>query len=246
MDLLGFNRRTIEAFKKGAEEELFVRLHSVMSKGSELLKDEDTPPIWSYKVFTDNIVFGLPIRLTHDSESEFGIAITQIIYFQMSMALEGFFVRGGFTLGPLYIGEEMAYGVALLEAVDIEERIANNPRIIISKVVMDLIKKHLKYYAHPKESPQNAEILIDVDGQPFINYLFTAIDDDFIHWSAIQRHKQNIESSLEEFQNESAIWSKYLWVANYHNFFCRQIEDCPNKYFVDPKLLVQEPKRLVD
>jgi hypothetical protein len=67
----------------------------------------------------------------------------------------------------------------------------------------------------------------DTDGQWFLNYLETTLfgveeqlEGPLYH--ELERHKQRVGTRLREFRSEPRIWSKYAWVANYHNFFCDQ------------------------
>jgi hypothetical protein len=256
-DILGFSQETQKAFIQKTEDDLFKKIYHSINDISGLIKKDDefdpfadSPAAWQQKIFTDNVVLGYPIHRTSDGEGEFGHLILQLSYTQMSLALEGFFIRGGFTIGKLYLDEQIVFGDALLEAYKYENEIANSPRIIISKEVMLLVKHHLTYYGRPEEAPQNSEILIDIDNQPFINYLITTIAEEYyLYREALIKHKQIIEEKLKEYISEPKIWYKYFWVANYHNYFCntvRGMEGFDNKLFIDSKLLKQIPKRLVE
>lgn len=249
MDILGVRDETTIAFKENKGQELFDKFMLATSKAVKFIKDEDTR-LWVHKIFTDNVLLGYPIRKSSDGESEFGLLISGLMYYQLSMALDGFFVRGAFSMDHLYVGADVVYGPAILEAYKLESEIANNPRIIFSDEVMDLVRAHLKYYGDPKDSPQYEEIMLDTDGRYFINYLYGIIENDeySIDESALMMHKKNVEDRLRQFQNNSHIWSKYLWVANYHNYFCKLIKGFPDfkkDFFIDNVLMVQEPKRLV-
>jgi hypothetical protein len=39
----------------------------------------------------------------------------------------------------------------------------------------------------------------------------------------LTQHKRLVEAKLHEYAAEPTVWSKYHWVARYHNFFCK---DC--------------------
>lgn len=254
MDILGFSDLTIEANKNNQVQELFDRLHRAIVENPQISKHSPETDIirstWQFKIFTDNVILGQIIYRGSDAEGEFGHTIEEVAYYQMSLALDGFFVRGGFTIGPLYVGEDMVYGISLLEAYNIEKRIAQNPRIVISPQVMELVKKHLKYYGHPQGAPQNSDILVDTDNQPFVNYLITLIDEEYhIFYDELYKHKENIENCLVKFKDQPHILLKYIWLANYHNYFCKIVNESPNyndKLLIDPKLAIQQPRRLVD
>lgn len=75
------------------------------------------------------------------------------------MTLEGFFVRGGVSIGDYYTNEYLSFGPALLEAHNIESCSAKTPRIVLSKDAKDLVKHHLTYYSNPKYAPQVRAVL---------------------------------------------------------------------------------------
>ncbi len=37
----------------------------------------------------------------------------------------------------------------------------------------------------------------------------------------LEGHKSEVETKLEECKDHPTLWSKYAWVAQYHNFFCK-------------------------
>ncbi len=254
MDILGFTDEIIATTSPEDEQDLLNRLYSALQVGGTWMKpkvyelESDFGLAWIAKIFTDNIVLGYPIQ-SGDGESEFGAVIQKLSYYQLTMALEGFFVRGGFSVGQLFVGDDVVYGKALLESYKIENSIASNPRVVLSKEVMELVSQHLKYYGNPKHSPHYSDILIDSDNQPFVNYLANTVGDGAVDAGILDRHKEKIETNLKRHESNPKIWSKYLWVANYHNYFCHLVEELDGfneALFVDEKLAVQKPKRLVE
>ncbi len=250
IDILGFTEDMISAAQQGQEQILLDKLISALKIDGGILKPKlggSDKPLWASKIFTDNVVLGYPLHNT-DGEGEFGFLIHQLSYYQMRMALEGFFIRGGFSIGNLYMDEDLVYGSALLSAYSIENKVSNTPRIVLSKEVVELVNRHLKYYGDPKEAPQNSDILIDADNQYFINYLITTVIGDQVIDQAIMKHKEEIEKNLIKFSSVPRIWSKYLWIANYHNYFCELIKEYKGyhtNFLIDNNLAVQRPRRLV-
>jgi len=253
MDILGFTNTISDSFAKGEGEALFQRFYEVISSQTELLTpahDPGWPSRWIAKLFTDNIVLGHPLK--SPGESEFGSVVWTVASYQLAMALEGFFVRGGIALGDLFIDDNTVFGPALIEAHAIESTLARDPRIILSKDVHDLVITHTKFYARPASSPQNRVILIDVDGRAFVNYLDELILDHTgghsVYWDGLGRHKKHIEAALLKYKHQPSIWSKYDWLANYHNFFCAELQDYSGyseSYFVTSELAKTYPFRLI-
>ena len=79
--------------------------------------------IFDMKVFTDNIVVAYPLgdRLRNDGEIELGTILALFAQVQTSLALDGFLLRGAIAYGDHYQDDDVAYGDALLEAVDLDQ-----------------------------------------------------------------------------------------------------------------------------
>lgn len=100
MDVLGFAESQKKSFENKTGLKEFQRFYSIIRSELDHLNRQRNEfaddPLWELKVFTDNIVLGYPIgdgEIQH-AESEIGWATTAISY-QLAMAREGYFVRGG-------------------------------------------------------------------------------------------------------------------------------------------------------
>ncbi len=181
--------------------------------------------MWIHKTFSDNIILGCPIYFPHLGESEWWMTISQIAQYQLTMVLGGFFIRGALSFGPLYIDDEMIFGLSLIEAVDLEKK-AKYPRIVISSTAMDIVKEQMNFYANHRESPHNAELLVGDDDQCFIDYLSVGEDERTRANDALilERHKAVIVRNLNQYKNDDTVKDKYLWAAAYHNYYCKRIK----------------------
>ena len=74
----------------------------------------------------------------------------------------GWMLRGGVAIGQLYIDEVMVWGKALLTAYELEDKVANYPRVIIDEDVVNEISsvQDLQEY-----------LRLDFDGLYYLNYL---------------------------------------------------------------------------
>ena len=149
------------------------------------------------------------------------------------MTTAGFFVRGGVSIGQLYMDENIVFGPALIDAYAAEQSHARDPRIVLTPAAVSAVKRHLTYYARPHDAPQTREFFLDSDGQCFINYLEAIVPEvDGPDLRTLRRHKRQVQKMLRRYRTRPPIWSKYAWVAGYHNFFCRQ-QHCPEQLFID-------------
>lgn len=231
IDILGYQGQVVRAYETGSALALLKALRKALDQTYQMIEDQSgrvlpslgTRAYWAVKCFTDNIVIGYPIR--DDAEVELGTTISNLAYFQLSMIHNGFFVRGGISIGELYIDDEIVFGQGLSEAYEAESKLARDPRVVLSASASKYLSSHMRYYARPEDSPQNLVALKDRDGQLFVNYLYPIIEfegDCFVGEDELLRHKGIVETKMKEHISEPTIWSKYFWAANYHNWFCEQ------------------------
>ncbi len=229
LDVLGFSERIKDSFKEKKGNQLLQEFHAILSKRIAALKEDTSESLLYFKSFTDNIILAHP-RFSHDMEAEFGFILWALSEYQFDMAQHGFFIRGGLSIGDLFVDDNSVYGPALLEAYHLESKVAVNPVVVLSEDVMGLVLHHLKYY-HGDFAPQHRAVLVNSDGRFFINYLSECIldthDSEEIAWSALKTHKKHVEAALKEYQQAPAIFAKFSWLAAYHNYFCDSVKDYP-------------------
>ena len=257
MDILGYTDLMIQAQKSNLQNSILRDMHAALSEGRRGLEGKDLPPklrnfgkkdFFALKAFTDNIVIGWPIR--SDAEVEFGSAFMSLKSFQFNMAVKGYFVRGAISVAPVYVDEIAVFGDALCEAYLGESKLARDPRIILTESAVCTAKQHIQCYPNPKKAPHVSDILKDADGQWFLNYLeavLIAENDHGPFYEEFLQHKQAVEKNLAVHANNPAVWAKYAWVANYHNYFC----DLHSHHFndehrVDVELFKAKPTRIIE
>jgi hypothetical protein len=230
MDILGYSEMIRRAIDTNSQQDFLGKIHEALTEGRAWLEntyfsEEDKSLVkddgFALKAFTDNIVIGWPVY--EDAELEFGLAFSTLAYFQLQMVKKGFFVRGALSVGSAYIDDVAVSGEALVEAHIGETELARDPRIILTSSAVETVQKHLTYYADKKGAPQSRDVLCDSDGQWFVNYLECVVPDDNEHapaYTDLFLHKAAVEEELRRNKSRPAIWSKYAWVAGYHNYFC--------------------------
>jgi hypothetical protein len=257
IDILGYADLIAVSERDGTQEALLQRLHGVLTKNrswldsrsqskelNKLLKKD----LYALKAFTDNIVLAWPIR--SDAEVELGLIFLRLSDFQFTMSLEGFFIRGGISIGQAYVDDTVVFGDALTQAYSAETVLARDPRIVLAESAVGAVRRHLEYYGNPSHSPQSTVLLCDSDGQWFVNYLNAVLyvaEDYGPFYDEFLKHKAVVECRLSQFKHNPPIFSKYAWVAGYHNFFC----DRHPRYFsaehrIDPELFRATPRPIVE
>ena len=122
------------------------------------------------------------------------------------------------------------YGMALLTAHDLESKVAVNPIVVLCDNTMKLVDKHIGYYSG-EAAPQVRDVLKGPDGRYFLNYLTECIiegdDREYLDAKSLRRHKKQVESALKAYASIPTVFSKFAWLAEYHNYFCDTVSGYP-------------------
>ncbi|MEX2236796.1 MAG: hypothetical protein WEB00_04560 [Dehalococcoidia bacterium] len=181
------------------------------------------------KVFTDNVILAFPLRdpVGELAEPELVLALEAFSAMQLSLALDGFLIRGGIAFGRCYLDADLVYGDALLEAVKLD-RSGDPPRLVLAPSMEPLVNLHLSWYASDF-APHLSLLLEDQPDQSlFLNYLSLAemdFPDSPFDEDALDRHRRTVLRGLETSRGAPMIRRKYEWVAAYHNYFCQSFAD---------------------
>lgn len=254
MDILGYSEMVDGCSSSLSDQQaLLLRIHGSLKRGRDWLEEtfigEELRKFlgWEFalKAFTDNIILSWPVA--HDAEMELAAAFNKLSAFQLKMIEGGFFVRGAISVGNAYVDEIAVFGDALVEAYKGESMYARDPRIILTPSARESIGGHLSHYGGAKDSPYFRHLLLDSDGQWFLNYLTVVLvaEERGPFYEQLELHKEAVESNLRRYAGVPRIWAKYAWVAAYHNYFC----DLYPAYFsdgfkIDLELFRARPSRI--
>ncbi len=233
-DILGFRAMTQRALESGEEMEYLRRIKRSLAVAYEKVREAqspygEVPDIFDMKVFTDNIVVAYPLLAPSRDlgEPELGHLLMLFAEVQASLAADGFLLRGAIAFGNHYQDDDIAYGGALLEAVDLDKS-GGPPKLVIGPSVNPLIAEHVSWYGGGW-SPQQEQLLEDpCDGRLFVNYLWVAFEhfpDGPIDYQLLAAHKELVLRGLREYESNSYVREKYEWMATYHNYVCRTFAD---------------------
>jgi len=249
LDVLGFSDRITTSYRNETGDQLLQEFYQIFTDQVSKMKDEFEDCFLYFKSFSDNVLLAHP-QLTEEMESEFGFILWSIKGYQFSLALKGFFIRGGLSIGPLFIDEHNVYGQALIDAYNLENKIAVNPMVVLCDNTMELVKHHLTYYMGDR-APQLNDLLINSDGRYFINYLSECVrdtqDGDSLDIESLGIHRDRINEALSQYSDKPKVFSKFLWLSNYHNYFCDSVssfQEYSDDLKVDDSLSRVEFKKL--
>jgi len=247
LDILGFSEKIINN-----DLDYFNKYLSVLEEELRYIKKRQKLSAFKLKIFTDNFVFGHP---WYDKYGEVELAniFKVLAHIQFTFSLSDIFFRGAVSMSELYMDENIVLGPAIIEAYKLETEKAVYPRIILSDKVIEVVKGHTRYYSEPKDSPQNREYLIDIDGHYFINYLYVLVDGNLRRDKEVEqsllKHKKAVTQNVNKHRDKFKLFEKYLWVAKYHNYFCATFlsnfdEINLDKIIIDESILSKKIQRI--
>jgi hypothetical protein len=171
---------------------------------------------WAASFFSDTLVLVDPVRDTlPPHQAMAGLAI-QAAVLQINLAVAGFFIRGAMTVGEVHFHDSLLYGPALVEAYELEQAQAVNPRIVLSKEASNCLRDAMDDGELGEEPPF---LMREQDGTVFVDYLDVISDDVEDPVVGLRMHKNRVEAELSKHLHDARRWEKYRWVAEYHNAY---------------------------
>lgn len=217
VDILGYSNEVVFSHKVGKEKEHFENFYKSLLS---VINDFSNLPSIQIKVFSDNILLGVPLNyLELDDEHQLGLLTVFLADLQFKLTIEGFFIRGGWTIGQLFVDENIAYGEGLISAYNLEQT-TKFPRIEVGGDIEEIFNKHFSYGCDSYQSIQNT-YFIKNNNCIIVNYLFciTQFEELKLH---LKLHKELIEKRLNDHLSNQTIHSKFEWCADYHNYFIEE------------------------
>lgn len=196
IDLLGFS----EMVKKDLEAPLGTqkymdKLYRIHKKTLELNKSTLDLQLVQ---FSDSIVIA-----TKFDKANFPLFLKIISEFQYNLIEEGILVRGGITYGKHFYNDGFMYSLGLIEAYQLESKVARFPRVIVSKDLIDLLYEE-------QVNLEDLYLLQEYDGHYFIDYLKNG---------DIESIKNILKFILAGTKTDHpSIREKYVWLLDYMKF----------------------------
>lgn len=162
-----------------------------------------------FKIFSDNILICKEIKEA-DSEQ----AVVEIFEIldkieELMFTAEALFIRGAVVVGKLHFDDNFVYGEALVNAYQLESKLAIYPRVIVDKSALDLIKD------------KNIPVVQDKDGQYFYDYIQLCIVENKVDWlRKIRTFKFNVLLNIRSNLTSLSVLNKMEWAVNYYNDNC--------------------------
>ena len=175
---------------------------AISESGNGVFKRQEEMRI---KIFSDNILIALKLN-PKDPERDYKIAVlfTTVANIYNEILRYGYLMRGAIVEGEFFQNDIIVYGKALVEAVQLEEKVADVPRILVRTKVSE---SNSYYY-----------LMQDKDNELFLNifHLCDAFDD--------VTFKYNLLEMLRKHKSDEKIKTKIMWMINYFNSWFTKYE----------------------
>jgi len=160
-DILGYrdmidwnNQNAVKGFfdKLKETEEDINRL--VSNFHNSAYKNSPLQPVIEWRMFSDNFIFF--------SENDYLQLANLLAWLQFQLSCDGIFIRGSLCAGFIYSDKTLLFGHGIIDAYDIENKIALVPRIVIDNSYIDRIPKSdliLKLVNESKENIKKGNLL---------------------------------------------------------------------------------------
>ncbi len=157
------------------------------------------------KIFSDNILLAIELK-ENDEQKDNKIAalFNTVANIYNEILRYGYLMRGAIVEGEFFHNDIIVYGKGLVEAVHLEEKEADVPRILVRVKVSESNSYHY--------------LMQDADGEFFLNifHLCNAFDD--------VAFKVNLLELLKKHKNNEKIKAKIMWMIDYFNSWFTKYE----------------------
>lgn len=171
------------------------------------------------KIFSDNILIAEEIEDYQNTDSivkTYADVEQFAILMYTNALLNQNLMRGAISRGMLYMDDTFAFGEALIDAHDIESKIANYPRIIVSQDI-----------CHKSNLPDKEGLVnCDVDGELYLSPFWgipkvaegDKIKANLLLWGIKKIIQDEYIESIAK--GKRAVAPKINWLANQFNDYC--------------------------
>jgi len=240
IDILGF-RDLINKSEWGAVLKALNKIEESTSPVS-LNDEQETDDRAQVVSFSDSIVRVRKIETEANINYPMGLLFQELIslvHAQGELIDFDIIIRGGVSIGEIFISENRVFGPGVIKAYDLENKYAKYPRIILDPELISEYKNNKLLKAKWHSIDEESEILIDLlkqgdDGMWFVNYakaIETELDDIDMYPIFLKRHKEVILAGAAYHEKLNNALSKFIWMAHYHNDLILTIKQKWFKYY---------------
>jgi len=195
LDILGYSNMVKSDLEGPAGEEKYYQKLLQLQKETNGLKYENLD--FTLIQFSDSIIISAPYK-----PNTFHSFSKLIAEYQFKLLMNKISIRGGITFGKHFFEEDFLFSSALIDAYNIESKLARYPRIIVSDDLYELLYSN----------KVNLEYITFDNNYKIIDFLHNALlDNDNIEIL------NEIITKLENNKSET-VSEKGLWLKEYLNY----------------------------
>lgn len=218
LDLLGFKRIVCDEPDPNRVNAILERLTTATHFDADIAEDIDLKTI----CVSDCVIRS--VRVSRDLQIPvLQCELSELIHIQANLLSCGYVVRGGVTIGKIFMDGNRVFGPAYQRAVQLEKE-ACNPRIIIDDALVEEFRKCPEALGGADSTCAREELARlmrpDRDGKWFVDYLrcFEAECDDADEYAQFLRaHKRLVCDGLAANLDDKHTQAKYVWLGRYHD-----------------------------
>lgn len=152
VDILGFSKM-IEDYDNGNVQILENLIYAMNNAGNFIksVPQNNGEFLFNFKecieakLFSDCLCVSVPLEFSNKYNSynindQFWFFYQYLSGYQILLLEKGIFTRGAITIGSYYSDENIIFSGGLVEAYNLESKVANYPRIILSKKLIETLK----------------------------------------------------------------------------------------------------------
>ena len=204
IDLLGVTNKINSEEQQFAMNKLY-NLYTFSIDSTKAIQIEGIKDI-RFKIFSDNIIIAK--RLSTEArrrKQDIKSLLLCAGYFQELSASDsvGWLMRGGISIGQLFLDDVMVWGDALLKSYFLENTVANYPRIIIDRNVVREISNDNLLCGYLRK---------DFDNLYFLNFLNDSHFCGEMLMNGFQIMQKEVDKNIDD-----KIYQKLSWHMNFVN-----------------------------
>lgn len=171
------------------------------------------------KIFSDNILLALPTD-NDDREKNIKSIINLVSNFVHQAADNNYLIRGAITEGDFFHNDVIVYGKALVEAVEMEEKYAIYPRVIVKKELAELLPQ---YFYNCADGWHGVNHTIFDAGFDSVNFKYTLLSQLSAKKNDV-KIRQKIRWAITEFNIISNVM-RQMGAVGHEIITAKEIED---------------------
>ncbi|RPH31973.1 MAG: hypothetical protein EHM93_11230 [Bacteroidales bacterium] len=173
---------------------------------------------YKYYLFSDNICI-TSIRETSTADLQDLLLVITELYFEF--AQKGYFLRGGIDYGLFIDEKELAVGIPLANAYELETKVAVYPRIILSTNLVNEFQAFNNKGEKVFDYLYSDVLILDSCEIKYLNVFLQVFQSDYREdrEAFFKKYNNVIVNNLEENKTKEIVYIKYKWLAEQFNDF---------------------------